>query len=73
MRLIISNITNYFTNAIKKYGWANIEHKILYTNLSKEEAEQKEIELIKEYKSNKREYGYNLTEGVLLSLHRSLK
>ena len=54
---------DYVYKAIKKYGWANIEHKILYTNLSKEEAEQKEIELIKEYKSNKREYGYNLTEG----------
>lgn len=53
----------YMENAIKKYGWGNIEHKILYDNLSKEQAEQKEIELIKEYKANNRDYGYNILEG----------
>ena len=53
----------YFLRAIKKYGWDNIEHKILYQNLLKEEAEQKEIELIKYYKSNNREYGYNIEKG----------
>ena len=53
----------YMTNAIKKYGWGNIEHKILYENLTKEEAEQKEIELIKQYKSNTRENGYNIENG----------
>ena len=50
-------------NAIKKYGWDNIEHKILYTNLTKKEAEEKEIELISKYKSNKRKYGYNIANG----------
>lgn len=53
----------YVYRAIKKYKWHNIEHKILYTNLSKKEAEQKEIELIKEYKSNISEFGYNVEAG----------
>lgn len=53
----------YMMNAINKYGWENIEHKILYDNLSKEEAEQKEIELIAKYKSNNKKYGYNILEG----------
>ena len=60
--------TNYsnnkhFTNAIKKYGWENIQHKILYENLSKIEAEQKEIELISYYKTTEAEYGYNILKG----------
>jgi hypothetical protein len=50
-------------NAVQKYKWHNIEHKILYTNLSKEEAEKLEIELIKEFKTNKRRYGYNIDNG----------
>ena len=50
-------------NAIKKYGWKNIKHKILYEYLTKEEAEQKEIDLIKQYKSNQRKYGYNIEKG----------
>ena len=50
-------------NAINKYGWHNIEHKILYTNLMKEEAEKKEIELIKEYKCNQIKYVYNSNDG----------
>lgn len=53
----------YMTNAIQKYGWNNIEHKILFTDLMKEEAERKEIELIAFYKSNQRKYGYNILEG----------
>lgn len=54
---------DYLVNAILKYGWDNIEHKILYNNLSKEEAEQKEIYLIKKYKANKKRYGYNILDG----------
>lgn len=49
--------------AIKKYGWNNIKHEILFEHLTKEEAEKKEIELIAFYKSNKREYGYNIENG----------
>lgn len=54
---------SYFYSAIQKYGWDNIKHEILFENLTQEEAEQKEIELIAKYKSNQREYGYNLTDG----------
>lgn len=53
----------YFTNAIGKYGWANFMHEILYTDLTKEEAEQKEIELIAYHKSDIREFGYNIDHG----------
>lgn len=52
-----------FYNAIKKYGWENVKHEILFTGLTKEQAEQKEIELIASYKSNDRRYGYNIDNG----------
>lgn len=54
---------DYMTNAIIKYGWENIKHEIFFNNLSKKEAEQKEIELIRKYKSNIREFGYNILDG----------
>lgn len=53
--------------AIAKYGWGNIEHKILFEGLSHKEATSKEIELIEKYKTNCRrygtQYGYNMTDG----------
>ena len=52
-----------FSRAIKKYGWHSFSHDILYDGLSKEEAEQKEIELISAYRSNNPEYGYNIQNG----------
>lgn len=57
------NNNKYMTNAINKYGWDNIEHIVLYEDLTKEEAEKIEIKLIKQYKSNERKYGYNILEG----------
>lgn len=53
----------YFCSAIQKYGWDGFEHKILFDNLTKEEAENKEVELIKEMKTTDREYGYNIQNG----------
>lgn len=50
-------------NAIKKYGWENVKHEIIFENLSKKDAEQKEKELISLYKSNNRQYGYNIENG----------
>ena len=52
-----------FANAIRKYGWNNFEHKILYKHLSKKEACRKEIELIRKYETMNNEKGYNLCEG----------
>ena len=52
-----------FARAIQKYGWDNIKHIILYEHLTKEEAGQKEIKLIAEYKSNNSKYGYNISMG----------
>lgn len=49
--------------AIQKYKWENINHIILFENLTKQIAEQKEIELIAFYKSNNRKYGYNIENG----------
>ena len=53
----------HFTRAIEKYGWGNIKHIILFQNLSKNEAERKEIELIKKYKTTNQKYGYNILKG----------
>lgn len=54
-----------FFNAILQYGWKNIKHEVLYTGLTKEQAEEKEKELIAKYKSNQREFGYNIESGGL--------
>ncbi len=56
-----------FWKAIQKYGWGSFKHDILFTNLSKKDACNKEIELIKQYKSNNPEYGYNICIGGELS------
>lgn len=52
-----------FYRAIEKYGWDGFEHKIIYTELTKREADEKEIEMIAFYNSNNPERGYNLTIG----------
>ena len=53
----------YFYNAITKYGWDNIAHEILQTNLTEKEAKALEVEYIEKYNSNNRLYGYNSTKG----------
>lgn len=52
-----------FYKAIQKYNWEYIQHIILFTNLTKEEAEQKEVELIKKYNTTNDSFGYNLALG----------
>jgi hypothetical protein len=53
-------------NAIQKYGWNNIEHNILFVDLTEEEAKIKEKELIKQYHTyiyDEKPMGYNMTLG----------
>lgn len=50
-----------FYNAIRKYGWENIEHKLLFENLNDISAKLIEIDLIHYYKSIN--MSYNLTDG----------
>ena len=54
-----------FYNAIKKYGWHNFTHEILYTGLSANEASALEKKLISEWKSSDKRYGYNVQLGGL--------
>lgn len=53
----------YFSNAIKKYGWDNFKHEIIQSGLTLEEANALEKQLIEQYKSTDRRYGYNIREG----------
>lgn len=53
----------HFWSAIKKYGWDNFTHEVLFTNLSEEDAKLKEIELISNLNTRNREFGYNITAG----------
>lgn len=49
--------------AFRKYGIKNFIFLVLYSNLSMEEACNKEIELIKKFKTLTHENGYNVTKG----------
>ncbi|MBP5326598.1 MAG: hypothetical protein J6Y98_01630 [Bacteroidales bacterium] len=53
----------HFAHAIKKYGWENFKHEVLYKNLSADEAAKKEIALIAKYNSDDPSKGYNMTKG----------
>lgn len=53
----------YFNKAIKKYGWDNFKHELIFCNLTKEEAEALEIQSIKYFKTTNRKFGYNISNG----------
>ena len=52
-----------FYNAIKKYGWNNFDGEILLDNLTKDEAEIKEKEMIKILKTQDPNFDYSVAEG----------
>lgn len=51
----------FFYPAIIKYGWDNIEHRIIATNLSRKDAGNLERELVKKYKDS--HLSYNSADG----------
>lgn len=52
-----------FYKAIQKYGWDNFDHIILYDNLTPEEADTLEKQLIQYYHATDDQFGYNLQSG----------
>ena len=64
-----------FYRAIRKYGWENIRHDILFDGLSLEEAKEVEARLISEWQLTDRKYGYNLVsekDGICMETHRRM-
>ena len=53
----------YFWNAIKKYGWDNFDHVVVTEGVTKEKACDMEKSLIKELRTQSKQYGYNILEG----------
>ena len=49
--------------AIQKYGWNNFKHEIVADGLTKQEACEMEIALIKKHNSTDPAHGYNLSSG----------
>lgn len=52
-------VNREMTEAIQKYGWDNVEHRILARNLTYEEATDLEANLIIKHKTYDLEHGYN--------------
>lgn len=60
---ITCNVTNYFYNAIRKYGFDNFEWSIVCECESKEELNEMEFHYIKQYNSHFSKKGYNTSWG----------
>lgn len=58
----------FFGRAVIKYGWDNIEHKVLYEGLNQKEAELIEEDLIYYYKQQK--LSYNVDNGSISSISK---
>ena len=59
----------HFTNAIKKYGWDNFQHIVLFDTLTTEEACLLEQMYIALYNTTNSKYGYNNSLGGEHGLH----
>jgi group I intron endonuclease len=59
--------------AIQKYGWENIEHIILDSANTKEDAENKERFYISKYKTTETEFGYNILPGGDVATNKPTK
>lgn len=55
--------STYFYSAIKKYGWDNFYHIVLFSGLTKDVACMYEKVLIGKLHANDKRFGYNLTTG----------
>lgn len=54
---------HHFWRSIQKYGWDNFEHRILYENLTEQEACDIEKMLIRLYNTTDPSRGYNISTG----------
>ena len=52
-----------FYEAVREYGWNNISHEVVATNLNEDDAYTLEIKLISKYDSTNPEKGYNCATG----------
>ena len=53
----------HFYNAIRKYEWDNIQHDVIASNLSAEQADELERQLINKYDATNPDKGYNVQLG----------
>lgn len=58
------SFNQYFSDAIKRFGWDAIEHIIVSSCLSRSEAREEEVRLIRYYDTTNREKGYNISPGA---------
>lgn len=58
----------HFSSAIKKYGWNNFGHFVLYRNIPIKIAKNMEEMLIREHMSHDSRFGYNKTYGGELEI-----
>ena len=59
-----TNKDQRFFDAIRSIGWNNFTHEVLETNLSKQDAQQIELDLVKKYNTLDDNYGYNIKKPI---------